>query len=113
MTYNCFLFFFPFCAEIIYISSSDTSSEAAAYQSSWADYLPKFDPSNSDDEIPSNPYKTLTRKELEKLAFAEKTKVLGLPNKQKCQEYGIKPFVAKIPKDATNDSRGKGKKRLA
>ena len=37
--------------------------------------------------------------------------MLGLPNKQKCEEFGIKPFVAKIPKDETDDSKGKGKKK--
>ena len=44
------------------------------------------------------------------MAFAERKKVLGLPNKETSEFHKIKPFVAKIPKDG---SKGNGKNKMA
>ena len=117
-----FFFIFIVCAEIIYISSSETSSEPLPYQSTWSDYFPKVEPSSSEDEIQSYQHKfgsnsktvnasdLPTPKQLAKKAFAERLKVIGLPNKQKCEEWGIKPFVPKMAKDEADGSKGKGKR---
>ena len=136
MFMNCNTDFF--FAEIIYIDSSDTSSEPAHnqlpwfsdtssepahYQMPWSDYFPKVAASSSDDDIPkfeptfgSNSTtassKALTPFQLAKKALKERPKVLGLANKHTCEEWGIKPFVAKKPKDETDGSKGKGKKRF-
>ena len=92
-TLTVFFFLFIVCAGIIYISSSETSSEPLPYQSTWADSFPKVEPSSSDDEIPSYQHKfgsnsktvnasdLPTPKQLAKKAFDERLKVLGLPNK--------------------------------
>ena len=106
------------CAEIIYIDSSETSSEPVHGQMPWSEYFPKVEPSSSDDEVISyqlgktgEASKLPTEKELGKKPVKEKIKVVvGLPNKAMCQQYGIKPFAPKVPKDATEGSKGKGKR---
>ena len=91
----------------------------------WSDYFPKVEDStshSSKDEMKfyqqkkgssSNKVeasKSLTSKQSAKLAFADRIKVLGLPNKKNCDAIGIKPFAVKNPKDAKDGSKGKGKK---
>ncbi|PWA74063.1 hypothetical protein CTI12_AA253520 [Artemisia annua] len=43
--------------------------------------------------------KSLTSKQSAKLAFADRIKVLGLPNKKNCDAISIKPFAVKNPKE--------------
>lgn len=104
--------FFLFCTEIITLSSSESSD--VSYPMGWSDYFPKVEDSTSDsskDEMKfyqqkkgssSNKVeasKSLTSKQSAKLAFADRIKVLGLPNKKNCDAIGIKPFAVKNPKE--------------
>lgn len=96
-----FLIFFP---EIIKISSSEDSS-SDSHPMSWADYFPKdYQPKqlakigSSSNKVDSS--NSLTSKQLAKIAFDDRIKVLGMPNKANCELIGIKPFA------------GKGKKKM-
>ena len=101
--------FSKICAEIITISSD--SSIEPSYEHvqpiAWEDYFPKdYDPK---DYFPSakrvESSNTLTPKQEEKLEFAVRNKVLGLPCPKSYEAFGVKPFVKKEPKDP----KGKGK----
>ncbi|PWA73735.1 transducin family protein / WD-40 repeat family protein [Artemisia annua] len=99
--------------EIIPISS-DSSIEPSydhVQPLSWEDYFPKdYDPK---DYFPSakrvESSTTLTPKQEEKLEFATRKKVLGLPCPKTYKDFDVKSFVKKEPKDL----KGKGFYRSA
>ena len=121
--YKFFFFVGLLCAEIINISSDSFDSVFAfssdcsdatnvAQQDSWEGYFPKY-VINAEDCFPQVSKKMgsssyLTSKEEAKKEFQARLKVLGLPCNKKCGEYGVKPFVAKDPKDP----KGKAKKKM-
>ncbi|PWA53411.1 hypothetical protein CTI12_AA414790 [Artemisia annua] len=94
--------------EIIAISSdSSESSDFDARPWAWEDYFPRefkasdyFGPAQR-GEASSN----LITKEEQKMAFKARVQVLGIPCKKKLEEFGVKPFEKKGPKD----EKGKGK----
>ena len=106
-----FIFYF-FCTEIITLSSRESSD--VTYPMRWSEYFPKVEDSTSDsskDEMKfyqqkkgssSNKVeasKSLTSKQSAKLAFADRIKVLGLPNMKNCDAISIKPVAVKNPKE--------------
>lgn len=104
------------CAEIICISSSESSESSAEWieplATSWENYFPK-------GYVGSSLTKEAARKEKmdpfdakepsAKDQFTARGKVLGLPNATFCADHGIKPWSPKIPKEC---SKGKEKKPI-
>ncbi|PWA79623.1 hypothetical protein CTI12_AA203660 [Artemisia annua] len=97
--------------EIIAISSdSSESSDFDARPWPWEDYFPKefkasdyFEPAKTGE-----PISNLTTKEEQKMAFKARVQILGIPCKKKLEEFGVKPFEKKGPKD----QKGKGKNKM-
>ena len=91
---------------------SSESVDATQQQDSWEGYFPKYH-INAEDYYPQvakwvESSNNLTAKQEAKKAFQARIKVLGLPCDQKCEQYAVKPFVIKDPKDP----KGKGKKKM-
>ncbi|PWA58065.1 zinc finger, GRF-type [Artemisia annua] len=85
-------------------------SEEACYQNSWADYFPKTEQTNSiKPKKVQGSSSSVNPKDYYKALFDQREQVLGLPNKKSCEDFGIKPFAAKVAKDI---SKGKGKKTM-
>ena len=99
-----FILFFP---AIIYINSSDSSSEGGQNPISWEDYFPKgYSGSRTKKE---DARKLKTPKNTDKELFDERVQVLGLPNAKTCEDKGKKPWEPNMPKVC---SKGKGIKTM-
>lgn len=104
--------FLKSCAEIIAISSDSSESDFDARPWGWEDYFPK-EFKATDYFVPANrvePSSNLTTIEEQKKAFKARVKVLGLPCKEKFEEFGVKPFEKQG--DEPKDQKGKGKNKM-
>ncbi|PWA88543.1 RING/U-box superfamily protein [Artemisia annua] len=87
----------------------ETSSDSSD-SNGWMSYFPKIDSpkplklSSKRAESSSN----LTKKDIEKMAFSARNQVVGLAAPKKWEDFGIKPWEPKLPKDP----KGKGKKMM-
>ena len=103
-------FFIKSCAEIIDISSDSSESDFDARPWAWEGYFPKeFKPSDFLEPAKmGEPSSNVTTTVDQKLAFKARVKVLAIPCNKKLQEFGVKPYEKKEPKD----QKGKGKNKM-
>lgn len=106
-------------AEIITISSSESSEASAEWTASWASYFPKSYVGSSITKEAARKHKfdakepcanePCAKEPSAKDPFKERKKVLGLPSAQFCEDHGI---IWKYPKIPNECSKGKGKKQM-